>query len=368
MSRVLFVTWDGGGNVPPALGLAAEVRRRGHEVSFLGHEVLRERIIGLGFGFGPLPASDHDSRRARPDEERGRALVQNVILSPAVAAAALEAAKAADAAVVDCMMLSAVAALSGRLPTMPLLHSAGGFWREYFTRGRVAQVLAGLGTPPPLETLEACPRLLVASIPELDLEPMPERYTFVGPIFEESPTGGEAFLDGLVLVSFSSAYQAGQQQALQNAVDALEGLDAPVLVTVGPAHDPATLRTPANVLVRAFVPHAEVMPRTRLLIGHGGHSTLMLALAQGVPAVLMPMMEFADQPYLADAVERLGAGRRLSKTAAPGEIREAVGEVLGEPSYASAAASLGAAIRRSGGAGQAADEIGSLLAVSAQSK
>lgn len=368
MSRVLFVTWDGGGNVPPALGLASELRRRGDEVSFLGHEVLRRRVIGQGFGFTALPASDHDSTRARPEEERGRALIQNVILSPAVAAAAAEAAKAADAAVVDCMMLSAVSALSGRLPTVPLLHSAGDFWREYFTRGRVAQVLAGLGAPPPLETLEACPLLLVASIPELDLDPMPERYRCVGPIFEESPATGETFPDGLVLVSFSSAYQAGQQQALQNAVDALEGLDEPLLVTVGPAHDPAGLSTPANALVRAFVPHAEVMPRARLLIGHGGHSTLMLALAQGVPAVLMPMMEVADQPYLAAAIERLGAGRHLAKTAGPAEIRAAVVEVLGEPSYAAAALGLGAAIRRTRGAAAAADEIGSLLAVSAQSK
>lgn len=32
MASVLFVTGDGGGTVPPALGIGAELRRRGHTV------------------------------------------------------------------------------------------------------------------------------------------------------------------------------------------------------------------------------------------------------------------------------------------------------------------------------------------------
>ena len=37
MADILFVTWDGGGNVPPALGIAAELAGRGHRTRFLGH-------------------------------------------------------------------------------------------------------------------------------------------------------------------------------------------------------------------------------------------------------------------------------------------------------------------------------------------
>jgi UDP:flavonoid glycosyltransferase YjiC (YdhE family) len=44
MREVLFVTWDGGGNLPPALGIASELRRRGHSVSFLGHAQQRSAI------------------------------------------------------------------------------------------------------------------------------------------------------------------------------------------------------------------------------------------------------------------------------------------------------------------------------------
>ena len=37
MADILFVTWDGGGNLPPAIGIGRELRSRGHEVRFIGH-------------------------------------------------------------------------------------------------------------------------------------------------------------------------------------------------------------------------------------------------------------------------------------------------------------------------------------------
>ena len=49
MNNVLFVTWDGGGNVPPALGIAAELKRRGNAVRFLGHPSQRQAIEAAGF-------------------------------------------------------------------------------------------------------------------------------------------------------------------------------------------------------------------------------------------------------------------------------------------------------------------------------
>lgn len=34
MANIVFVTWDGGGNVPPAVGIAVEMQRRGDTVQF----------------------------------------------------------------------------------------------------------------------------------------------------------------------------------------------------------------------------------------------------------------------------------------------------------------------------------------------
>ena len=44
MTRFAFVTWDGGGNVPPALGIAQALVARGHDVVFIGYEVQRQRF------------------------------------------------------------------------------------------------------------------------------------------------------------------------------------------------------------------------------------------------------------------------------------------------------------------------------------
>ena len=37
MSKILFVTWPGGGNQPPAIGLAQQLRRDGHDTLFAGY-------------------------------------------------------------------------------------------------------------------------------------------------------------------------------------------------------------------------------------------------------------------------------------------------------------------------------------------
>jgi UDP:flavonoid glycosyltransferase YjiC (YdhE family) len=57
MARFLFVTFEGGGNQPPALGIAQELRARGHEVVFAGYTSQRARITAHGFPFVLLERS-----------------------------------------------------------------------------------------------------------------------------------------------------------------------------------------------------------------------------------------------------------------------------------------------------------------------
>ncbi|MEU0561387.1 hypothetical protein [Dactylosporangium sp. NPDC006015] len=47
----LFATVDAGGNLPPALGIAREIVRRGGSARFLGHEPQRAAIERAGFRF-----------------------------------------------------------------------------------------------------------------------------------------------------------------------------------------------------------------------------------------------------------------------------------------------------------------------------
>jgi UDP:flavonoid glycosyltransferase YjiC (YdhE family) len=112
----------------------------------------------------------------------------------------------------------------------------------------------------------------------------------------------------------------------------LEGvapLAGAVTVTVGPYFDPAELgRQPPNVRLERHVDQAEVLPRCRAVISHGGSGSVLAALAHGLPSLLLPMG--ADQPWNADRCQELGVALALDVIAAtPADIREAVGKLDG---------------------------------------
>lgn len=48
MTRYLIATWSGGGNVPPVLAIAHELRRRGDSVRIIGHDDQRSIIEAQG--------------------------------------------------------------------------------------------------------------------------------------------------------------------------------------------------------------------------------------------------------------------------------------------------------------------------------
>src|SRR5436190_2680072 len=51
--RVLIVTWDGGGNVPPALALATRLAAAGHAVRVSGPASMRPRVEATGARLAP---------------------------------------------------------------------------------------------------------------------------------------------------------------------------------------------------------------------------------------------------------------------------------------------------------------------------
>lgn len=129
------------------------------------------------------------------------------------------------------------------------------------------------------------------------------------------------------------------------AIDALADLPARVLVTVGRDRDPADLGAlPANVRAERWVPQPQVMPHAAAMVCHGGFGTVRMALASGVPMVVLPL--FADQPENARRVEELGAGIALEGGAAGiEELADAAAVVLDDSSYRAAAARIAAEVR-----------------------
>jgi len=82
MSRFLFVTWNGGGNLSPALGIARELLRREHAVRFLGAESQRARILAAGCSFTPfVHRVETDASADTPPAERFTRLLASVWLN-----------------------------------------------------------------------------------------------------------------------------------------------------------------------------------------------------------------------------------------------------------------------------------------------
>jgi len=162
-----------------------------------------------------------------------------------------------------------------------------------------------------------------------------------------------------VLVSLSTIFFEGQVAALQAILEALAGLPVRAIITTG-AVEPHTLTAPPGVELHRYIPHEEIMPSASLVIGHGGHSTTMRALAHDLPLLILPMHPVLDQPMIAKAIAA-GAARVLPKTARPDEIREALNALLQDEQSRAAAATIGNRLRSRNGANIAADELEGLL-------
>jgi hypothetical protein len=111
MSRIAFVTWNGGGNLGPALAIARELERRGHQAVFLGHDSQRPAIEAAGHAFtGYTPRSRQAGPPANP-AERQRLLLSGTWLNTSLAddLVAMLARDPAGIVVIDCMLAGVLA-------------------------------------------------------------------------------------------------------------------------------------------------------------------------------------------------------------------------------------------------------------------
>jgi len=355
VSSFLISTWDGGGNLPPALGIATELAARGHDVRFVGHPSQAARLRGFElttYDTDLVAAAGPGLRRLLAtfaDRDHGRRVVEAAQARPT------------DVVVVDCYLFGVMAELQrAHIPYVVLEHSLDGSFRADL-RSPLALLLRLRGVRPRTAVAQAR-RVIAATLAELDTEADPA-VVHTGPVVAgvaAAPT------EPSVLVSLSTVRFKGLPGAWQRVLDALDGLPARVVATTGPAIDPAELRIPAGIEVHRWVDHADVLPTASLVVGHGGHATTMAALAHGLPLLVVPVEAKSDQRYVGRTIERAGAGRCVSRTSSPALIRGAVEELLADGPHRTAARRLGELIRSGDGAARGADALESLVPTSAR--
>ena len=378
MTSIMFVTWDGGGNVAPALGIAAALRDRGERVRFLGHQQQRAAIESAGFRFEPYRHARPWSS-AEPAYGHGTELtIFEVFTDPGVGEDLLASIEREPAGlvVVDCLLLGALAAADrAGLRRAVLMHTFYDYLANSWRHGPLRQFAEARGQDP-ARLWAAADLTLVATAPQLDpaasttQRALPANASYTGPVVNipDPPPGPPADGAPRVLVSLSTIHYPGQAQVLQAILDALADLPVTGVVTTGPAIDPGQLSAPANCELHRYVPHDDVLPGVSMVIGHGGHATTMRALAWGRPLLIIPMHPMLDQPMIGKAVSDAGAGETLPASAPPAPIREAVARLVADGPHRAAARRLGDDIRAANGAATAASRLRELLAPAYQTR
>lgn len=412
MSTFLLATWDGGGTIPPELGLAARLVARGQKIVVLSDDTVEQEATAAGATFTPwrrapqARARDTDRALIRDWEVKSplaqvRQVGDLLFFGPASRHAAdlSEAIDryAPDVLIVDAMLTGALAAAerSGlptaavapnvnmlRTPGVPPLGSGLRPLRGPIGRARDSALhwlndkLMGTGTLndtrrelglQPVRSLEQCMRRADVAIfltsESFDFPPARPDPTIVYggvpiPPDEREPVAWAPPWpnDGrpAVLLSLSTTYMQ-QEDLLQRLVDALGMVDCHALVTTGPGLRSRPIgRVPQNVHVVESAPHGAVLPHVELVITHGGHGTVIRSLAAGVPVMVVPISR--DQPDNAARAVHHGVGIKVSKRSTPDKLAAAVRRALADDTMRARATAM---------AGRLAPDIGAPKAVAA---
>ncbi|MFC5288925.1 glycosyltransferase [Actinokineospora guangxiensis] len=157
----------------------------------------------------------------------------------------------------------------------------------------------------------------------------------------------------LVYLTLGTAFSSAD--ALTTAVHGLAELPARLLVAAGPMVDTADLRdVPPSVTVLPWVPQADLLPHTDLVVHHGGAGTSLASLSAGLPQLFLP--QGADQFINADAITAAGIGHTLRAPTAE-SITEAATALLSDGTARAKARSVAAEIAAMPGPADVADRL-----------
>ena len=402
----LFALVDGGGTVAPELGAVGRLVERGHRVEVLADDSMIDEVRATGAIFRPWVQAinrpgrgpEHDPLQdwqCRTPLQLFTRMLDRVLAGPAprYAADVIAAVDEHRPDLVVCSMF-AVGAMVGAesaglpydvlmpniyalpAPGLPTLGLGGqpavgplGRGRDRVVTtlvqrqwnkglGRINQLRNSLGLSPIddfWDEVRQARKMLVLTSLSFDFPAeLPDNVHYVGPVLDDPnwargrpwalPTGEHP----IVLVAMSSTFQ-DQTDCLQRVIDGLARLPVRGIVTIGPALDPTTFRARGNVTIASAAPHSEVLKHADLVVTHGGHGTVVRALAVGVPLIVMA--HGRDQADNAARVTARKAGVSINRNGDPATIAAAVRRVLDDTSYRQAAEQLGWSIRRDASSG-----------------
>jgi UDP:flavonoid glycosyltransferase YjiC (YdhE family) len=353
--RILFGSWPGYGHLFPMVPLLRAAQGAGHEVVVSSGADLAEVIGRLGVTAHRSGVTLAESYARLPATVSGLPEVEQ----PLFAARYLFGAGAVDRArdlqelvrtwrpdlvVHDTLELGSptVAAMHG------IRHVTHGYGptvpqTELFAAAIVGAVVeAGLPDPAVFAApyLEICPPgVRGAEPPWTDIRPLRPSAGEIESTVDLSglPYGDTVYVTlGTIMNQAAAVFRAVIDGGLRHRVN--------LVVTTGPDFDPAVLGPlPPAVRTAAFLPQAAVLPHCRAVVSHAGAGTMLGALCHGLPQLCLP--QGTDQPSNTAALLPTGAALALQPDEVSADaVATALGRLIGEPSFAAAAAQLKVAI------------------------
>jgi UDP:flavonoid glycosyltransferase YjiC (YdhE family) len=386
--RLLVAAFGDPGHAFPAIALARELRRRGHEVLVETWERWREPVEAEGLAFtgaqeytvypppGPdTPDGQTAAAAARAlarlmDEFEPDLVVSDILtLAPTLAA---EVARVPHATLIPhvypvqqpgmpmySLGLRPPRTALGRLAwraTDPLL--AMGLRRG---RDELNETRARLGLGPIDRFHGGISELLaiVATFPQLEYpREWPAHVRVTGPLFFELP-GEEVAIpkgDGPLVLVAPSTSQDPECELLRVALEGLADEPVRVLATTNRHQPEQPIDVPANAEVVEWMLYSQTMPAADVVICHGGHGTVARSLAAGTPLLVCPSV--GDMGENAARVAWSGAGLSVPRRLlSPRSIRVSTRHLLGEPQFTDRAKEIAAWSESNDGSAAAADLV-----------
>jgi len=387
--RLVVAAFGDPGHAFPAIALARELRRRGHEVLVETWEHWREAVEAEGLGFTgaqeysvfPPPGPDTPDGETAAAAARALArlmgefepdLVVSDILTLAPTLAA-EVAGVPHATLIPHVYPVQEAgmplySLGFRPPRTPLGRAA---WRATMPilgsglrRGRdeLNEIRGRLGLAP-MERFHGgiSERLaVVATFPQLEYpRRWPEQVRVTGPLLYELPDGEETEIpegeEPLVVVAPSTS-QDPECRLLRVALEALADEPVRVLATTNRHRPEVPVEVPPNAMLVPWMRYSRAFPAADAVICHGGHGTVVAALAAGAPVLVWPAV--GDQGENGARVAWSRAGLSLARRFLSSRgVRLAVRRLLGDGRYRGRAEEIAAWAAGNDGATNAAELV-----------
>ncbi|XVV01184.1 nucleotide disphospho-sugar-binding domain-containing protein [Actinosynnema sp. CA-248983] len=329
--KILFSSLGSHGHTYPLLPLAIAAREHGHDVTFATGADFADTIGRLGIrhvaagtdmrqAFNALLEKHGSPQQVAQEEPRLIAEVFGSTLPRRFYADLVPLIDEWRPDLVVHELGNPGAGLAARTAGVPALcHGFGRLWNADeapFTLDALAAFTDELGVDvsdkdPMLlgnPYLDICPPTVqdsafLAAHDTIPLRPVP----FAEP--GELPDWVVAHEQPLVYLTLGTAF--GHAEVLRNAIAGLAALEGTrALVAAGPTVEVSALGdVPDNVTLLPWVPQADLLPHTDLVVHHGGSGTTLGSFSAGVPQLVLP--QGADQFTNAAAIVEHGLGAQL---------------------------------------------------------